>query len=63
MVGLNQAIQQAVLAASGRSSATPDAIDYALKRVELAHQMNVALQRHKTTFVTLLHKPKCQADR
>ena len=61
MVGLNQAIQQAVMAASSPTS--PDAIDSALRRVELAHQMNIALQRHRTTFVTLLHKPKSQADR
>uniref|UniRef100_A0A2P2I4J7 Nuclear pore complex protein Nup205-like n=1 Tax=Hirondellea gigas TaxID=1518452 RepID=A0A2P2I4J7_9CRUS len=65
MVGLNQSIQQAVLAVSTvpGPSDTPDAIDSALRRVELAHQMNVALQRHRTTFVTLLHKPKSQADR
>lgn len=62
MVSLNKSIQQAVAAASGSPSSS-DAIDSALKRVELAHQMNVALQKHRTTFITLLHKPKNLNDR
>ncbi|KAF2368756.1 Nucleoporin Nup186/Nup192/Nup205 [Trinorchestia longiramus] len=62
MVSLNKAIQHAVTAASCTPGSS-DAIDSALKRVELAHQMNVALQKHRTTFITLLHKPKHQPDR
>jgi len=67
MVSLNQAIQQAVVAASvpvdTTSPDTPDAIDSALRRVELVSLMNITLKRHRTTFVTLLNKPKSPTDR
>ncbi|XP_063595108.1 nuclear pore complex protein Nup205-like [Penaeus indicus] len=54
MVALDQAVQRAVMT-SATSGGTPEAL-------EAGHDLDLALQRHRTAFVTLLRNPPKNAN-
>lgn len=54
MVALDQAVQRAVMT-SATSGGTPEAL-------EAGHDLDLALQRHRTAFVNLLRNPPKNAN-